>query len=348
MRLKFFSLFAVAPLALACAARAGAQVEQPPQDEAVRGAFITTRPGAVKDAKQETTNQTAATPATSKTDAVKSAGNTSSKRKGAGVKGGKSTQQIAHTNSPNANSKSNSNAAANSSAANGSSGATAGGDGHYNKADFKPGGIGLGYTLFLRDESGAAVRVNPKRDFKSGEAIRLLVESNTDGYLYIFDAENDATPQLIFPSAKLNRGDNRIGAHVPYEIPSSKEADETLRWFVFNDTPAIERVYVVVSRQPLADVPVGESLVRLCAESEQVCAWKPSAEQWASLKSANASDRVAVSQVRDEGRAQTVAERDAATRGLGLTASAPLPSVIYMVGSSNANVLVTTVDLIHK
>jgi hypothetical protein len=52
--------------------------------------------------------------------------------------------------------------------------------------------------------------------------------------------------------------------------------------------------------------------------------------------------------VKDEGRAQTAAERDAATRGLGLSADAPLPSVIYMIASSNANVLVTTVDLIHK
>jgi hypothetical protein len=342
MRLKFFSLCAVVVLALACATRAGAQSEQEqqPQDEVVRGAFITTRPGAGKDAKRETTSATAApTTATNKTGAPKTAVNTSSKRKG----GNKTTQRVAHTNSTNANTTAN-----NSSGASNSSGAASGIGAHDSRADFSPAGIGMGYTLFLRDESGAAVRVNPRREFKSGEAIRLLVESNMDGYLYIFDAENDATPQLIFPSAKLDRGDNRIGAHVPYEIPSAKETDETLRWFVFNDNPAIERVYVVVSRQPLAGVPAGESLVRLCAESDQACAWKPTAEQWAALKGANARDEIAVSQVRDEGRTQTSAEREAATRGLGLTASAPLPSVIYMVASSNANVLVTTVDLIHK
>jgi hypothetical protein len=66
------------------------------------------------------------------------------------------------------------------------------------------------------------------------------------------------------------------------------------------------------------------------------------------LKTANARDQIAVSQLKDEGRAQTTAEREAATRGLGLSTDAPLPSVIYMIASSNANVLVTTVDLIHK
>lgn len=355
MRLKFFSLCVIVVLALACAARAGAQgeQEQQPQDEVVRGAFITTRPAANKDAKRETTNPTTTPkPATNKTDTPKTATNTSSKHQGAGVHSSKTTQQA--TNKHPTNSKSNSNATANNASnssgdtSNSSGGASVGVGAHGNRADFNPGGIGMGYTLFLRDESGAAVRVNPRREFKSGEAIRLLVESNTDGYLYIFDAENDATPQLIFPSAKLDRGDNRIGAHVPYEIPSAKEADEALRWFVFNDTPAIERVYVVVARQPLAGVPAGESLVRLCVESNQACAWTPTAEQWAALKGANARDQIAVSQVKDDGRAQTAAEREAATRGLGLTAAAPLPSVIYMIASSNANVLVTTVDLIHK
>jgi hypothetical protein len=335
MRLKFFSLLVIILIAL-CAPCVGAQEAQPPQDEMVRGAFVTTRPGAKKEVKKETTP--AAETGANKTGTNKIASNTPVKRKSAGTKH-KTTTQVASGATGNTTTASQTNGTLSSSVEGGA---------HYGKADFKVGGIGVGYTLFLRDESGEASRVSPKREFKSGEAIRLLVESNTDGYLYIFDAENDSVPQLIFPNARLNRGDNHIGAHVPYEIPSAKETDDNLRWFVFNDTPATERVYVVVSREPLAGVPSGEALVRTCAESEQTCAWKPSLEQWAALKTANARDQIAVSQVKDEGRAQTPAEHDAATRGLGLAADAPLPSVIYMIASSNANVLVTTVDLIHK
>jgi hypothetical protein len=318
MRLKIFSSCAVVAFAFSCAVGVRAQ-EQQPEDEVVRGAFITTRPAAKHEPKKET----ASVPNTSTPTTTKTASNATNKRKSANAKNNRATQpQVAHADDA--------------------------GGAQFSKAIFKPGGIGIGYTLFMRDEVGAGVRVDPKREFASGEAIRLLVESNTDGYLYIFDAENDATPSLIFPNAKLKGGDNRISAHVPYEIPSSAESEETLRWFVFNDTPATERVYILVSRQPLGGVPADKSLVEYCAGKDQTCAWKPTSDQWMTLKGVNSRDVIAVSRARDAGLAQTAAEREAASRGLGLAASAPQPTVIYMASSANANVLITTVDLIHK
>jgi hypothetical protein len=214
----------------------------------------------------------------------------------------------------------------------------------------KPPGIALGYTLFMRAPTGEAVRVSNAREFKSGDSVRLLIESNTDGYLYIFNAENDQSPLMIFPNAKLQRGANFIRAHVPYEIPSSAEADERLRWLSFDDRPATERVYFVVARKPLEDVPAGEALVRWCAESgSDACAWAPKAKHWDEIKKwAKRREQVATSRAADEGRAETPAEHEAATRGLGLSADAPLPSVIYMITSASGDVLVATVDLIHR
>jgi hypothetical protein len=339
MRSRFFIAFVVSGLAaFACAGLA----QELPQDEIVRGAFVTTRPGAKREAAKqaEAANAPAtgnATQPAGKTAAPKTVHSATNRRK---AKGAKANAQVSGVN------KKTDASGANVAGATGA--ANAEGVAPDAKAASKPAGIGLGYTLFMRDEAGGAVRVSPAREFKSGESIRILVESNTEGYLYVFNAEGDSTPQLIFPDARLNRGDNRIGAHVPYEIPSSRETDERLRWFVFNDAPASERVYVVVARRPLEGVPAGEELVKLCAESEQACGWKPTGEQWALLKTANARDEIAVSQLKDEGRAQTNAEREAATRGLGLRADAPLPSVIYMIASSNANVLVAMVDLIHR
>ncbi|HEX8422924.1 MAG TPA: hypothetical protein VF634_05910, partial [Pyrinomonadaceae bacterium] len=69
---------------------------------------------------------------------------------------------------------------------------------------------------------------------------------------------------------------------------------------------------------------------------------------WTELKGSQEREQVAVSQVKDQGRAQTVDEREATTRGLGLGAGAPSPSVIRMTASSNSKMLVTTIDLIHK
>ena len=52
--------------------------------------------------------------------------------------------------------------------------------------------IGLGYTLFMRDASGRGIRVEPTREFLKGDRVRLALEPNTDGYLYIFDTRGTA------------------------------------------------------------------------------------------------------------------------------------------------------------
>lgn len=350
MRLKLFIVCAVASSALLWSSGARAQsTQQQPEDEVVRGAFITTRPAATQGAKKATATQP--TDASAKAS-VQVGDDETASHQNTNAKVSKPTQ-VARANRKTNASKSAKQKSTPTETAKNSAETTKHSDGAQNGATYvktaaRPAGIGVGYTIFGRDEVGMPVRVDPKREFKSGDAIRLLVESNTDGYLYIFDAENDETPSLIFPNARLNAGDNRISAHVPYEIPSSAEADESLHWFVFNDTPATERVYVIVSRQPLANVPTGAQLASFCAGKDVTCAWKPTGDEWATLKGLNRRDEIAVSRAQDAGLQQTAAERDATSRGLGLSATAPPPTVIYMASSADAAALVTTVDLIHK
>ena len=45
--------------------------------------------------------------------------------------------------------------------------------------------IGMGLTLFMRDSNGLAVRTDPQHVFQKGDRVRVLLETNTDGYLYI-------------------------------------------------------------------------------------------------------------------------------------------------------------------
>jgi hypothetical protein len=351
MRRKLFLSCAVASFALLLSLSARAQDAQQPEDEVVRGAFITTRPAAQQSAKKETASKpdegaSAKTTANLPNDTPTAHKST---KESAKPKSSRTTAQGAHANPKSSAPKTPPKTAPKSApteTAKNSDGSQGGAK--FVKAAVTPASIGVGYTIFGRDEAGSAVRVDPKREFKSGDAIRILIESNTDGYLYIFDAENDETPSLIFPNARLNGGDNRISAHVPYEIPSSAERDETLRWFVFNETPATERVYVVVSRQPLAGVPTGDRLAQFCAGKDVTCAWKPTGDEWARVKGINRRDEIAMSSAKDMGLAQTVAEREATSRGLGLSANAPPPTVIYMASSRDANALVTTVDLVHK
>jgi uncharacterized protein DUF4384 len=207
--------------------------------------------------------------------------------------------------------------------------------------------IGLGYTLFMRDASGRGIRVEPTREFLKGDRVRLALEPNTDGYLYIFDSEDGGPPRMIFPDARLDGGENWIEAHVPIEVPSSDESEERLRWFEFYGQPGGDRVYIVLTREPLKSVPTTEELVALCGLSKDKCPWQPSSEIWMPIQTATQA-LVKVATIKNFGQAQTDRERIATTRGLGLDKDAPLPSVIRINASTTEPMLVTVLDLVHK
>ena len=207
--------------------------------------------------------------------------------------------------------------------------------------------IGLGYTLFMRDSNGRSVRVDPGHEFHSGDRVRISLEPSVDGYLYVFHTEGDGPPEMIYPDPRLDEGENWIEAHVPMEVPSSEQSDDRYHWFVFDNNPAIERLYVVVTRDPLPSVPTGADLVKFCSANKDKCPWRPFSEVWAQLQDANKAE-VKVVTTKTFGQSQTEKEQIATTRGLGLDQSAPQPTVIRMSAATNAPVLVTVLDLIHK
>lgn len=369
MRVKLFaSQHLLAALVLICAAAvlASAQAAPPPQqqtqppaqeDEGIvtRGAFLTTRPKAKSKEGKTASGQVAAS-GTTPAKKNEPSGSASTSSNNAKKSGGKSVAS--------AKPKKRAGKVANDKAREENAGATEKNSVEKNSVEKKDDDamakvadteaasklrpIGLGYTLFTLGDNGEAVRTDPARQFRTGEGIRIALETNTDGYLYIFYTENDGEPSMLFPDARLNGGSNLVKAHVPYEIPSSQEATESLRWFVFKDPPAAERLYVVLARQPLAGVPTGKALAEYCFDQKHTCPWRPEVATWTELKGAQEREQVAVSRVEDEGRKQTADEREATTRGLGLGVGAPSPSVIRMTASANSKMLVTTIDLIHK
>lgn len=207
--------------------------------------------------------------------------------------------------------------------------------------------IGLGYTLYLRDINGRAVRVEPTREFHNGDRIRISLEPNIDGCLYVFHTEGDGPPEMIYPDPRLEGGENWIAAHVPLDVPSTVETDERLRWFQFYGNPATEHLYVVVTREPLPEVPIGDALLSFCAANKDKCPWRPTVDVWTGIQQAAKAD---VKLVTDKsfGQPQTEKEQVATTRGLGLDQTAPQPSVIRMSATTTAPVLVTVLDLVHK
>lgn len=204
--------------------------------------------------------------------------------------------------------------------------------------------IGLGLTLFSRDSNGLAVRVEPDRVFHKGDRVRILLETNADGYLYIFNRTNDDPPVMIYPNAELDEGGNYLQAHVPFEIPASDGPDERLRWFAFDENTGTEKVFFVFTREPLQDVPTEDDLIAFCRNSK--CPWPVATQVW-ELVQKQMQEPLKTNRSERYGIAQTTVEKNATTRGFGLSKDDPEPSLI-MMASSTRPTLVATLDLIHK
>jgi hypothetical protein len=204
--------------------------------------------------------------------------------------------------------------------------------------------IGFGYTVFARDRSGNGVRANPRQQFRAGDSVRFLVEPNVDGFLYIFNADAAGT-RMIFPDPRLFGGSNRFAAHVPTELPSRAEPDPKNHWFVFDDTAGVDRVYFVVSRQPLEGVPIGNALQDYYNQGAGQY-WSPPAQVWARIAEA-AGQKVEESYIADAGKPLTRTETDAVSRGLGMPQGAPPPTVIRVNAAGPQDIHVTVVELTH-
>ncbi|HSL54096.1 MAG TPA: DUF4384 domain-containing protein [Pyrinomonadaceae bacterium] len=206
--------------------------------------------------------------------------------------------------------------------------------------------IGLGVTLFMRDSNGMAVRVDPNHVFQKGDRVRVLLETNTDGYLYIFNTTNDGSATMIYPHADLDEAGNYLQAHVPFEIPSSLSADERLRWFAFDENAGTERLFFVFTREPLSGIPIDDDLIALCKGSKDQCPVRPSSEVWAAVQKEMQAP-LKTDKAQQFGSAQTSTEQQATTRGIGLSKEDPPPSLVMMASSARST-LVATLDLIHK
>jgi hypothetical protein len=205
--------------------------------------------------------------------------------------------------------------------------------------------LGLGYTLFKRSPNGAAVRAAPKRTFATGDHLRLQLEPNIDGYLYVFYTNNGKNPTMLFPDARLDGGRNDVEAHTLAEIPSRQHP--RFKWFQIVGEPAVERLFVVVARDPIPGVPVAEELVRYCQTFPSACPWKPSSELWRGIEAMAGNPLRVDTMTADVGQAQAPEEEGALSREIVLSSTDAQPTVVAISGSKDASMLVATIDIKH-
>jgi hypothetical protein len=86
--------------------------------------------------------------------------------------------------------------------------------------------------------------VAPDTVFHSGDRIRVAVEVNDPGYLYIAMKGASGTWSVLFPTAGIDEGSNRVDSGRQFTIPPAPGR------FAFDQQAGEERLFIVLSRQP--------------------------------------------------------------------------------------------------
>jgi hypothetical protein len=109
--------------------------------------------------------------------------------------------------------------------------------------------LGLRYSVLKREENGKFVEVDPDATFRSGDRIRLHVDTNTPGYLYVVMQGSSGNWRLLFPSSEVEGGSNRIEKGTAQQIPAGDTGQ-----FVFDQQSGTEKLFLVLSRKPEGDL----------------------------------------------------------------------------------------------
>jgi hypothetical protein len=109
--------------------------------------------------------------------------------------------------------------------------------------------LGMRYSVMKRDAGGKFAEVDADSTFRSGDRIRLNVDTNTTGYLYVVMQGSSGNWSLLFPSSDVEGGNNRIEKGSSQQIPPGDKGQ-----FVFNDQLGTEKLFLVLTRRPEPDL----------------------------------------------------------------------------------------------
>ncbi len=126
--------------------------------------------------------------------------------------------------------------------------------------------LGLRYSILKRTADGQD-EVDAATVFHAGDRIRLGIEVNSPGHLYIVNRGSSGSWNVLFPSPEVAGGDNRVLPGMRYEIPSGYT-------FTFDERAGEEKLFIVLSRQPVPDLDrliysLGEGVKAKPAEPQQ-------------------------------------------------------------------------------
>jgi hypothetical protein len=123
-------------------------------------------------------------------------------------------------------------------------GKSSGGSGAVSPVNGRP-PLALRYSVRLvsdADRNGREVAVS--RTFRSGERIRLVVQTNVDGYVSVAQIGTDGTAGMLYPDPAGGLAMAQVGAFQDVLVPGPDH------FFRFDETAGVERLFLVFARDP--------------------------------------------------------------------------------------------------
>jgi hypothetical protein len=107
--------------------------------------------------------------------------------------------------------------------------------------------LALRYSILKYGADDEGIEVDPDMVFRSGDRIRLRIQVNDTGYLYIVTQGSSGNWRVLFPSAEHDDGSNKVTRGRSYDIPKRTR-------FVFDEQPGTEKLFLVLTRTPEYDL----------------------------------------------------------------------------------------------
>jgi hypothetical protein len=118
----------------------------------------------------------------------------------------------------------------------------------------------LQWRLLQEGDDKNAKEVDARKEFHTGDRVRLAITANQDGYLYIVNRPPGKDSVLLFPDLRINKGLNRVLKDQEYTIPSYCKEIEDLKdpkdcWMLMQPPAGTETMIVIFSRDKITTLP---------------------------------------------------------------------------------------------
>lgn len=94
-------------------------------------------------------------------------------------------------------------------------------------------------SLIRRDKRGKEEVVSPETRFYNGDGVRVRIQSDQNGFLYILHRGSSGKVSMLYPDRRIQSGNNQIVKEQVVSIPTNRG------WFTLNNAPGTEMIYLV-------------------------------------------------------------------------------------------------------